>query len=117
MVDSHSTPCTPSDIVATVADRLGRDQVFGPPVQSGGATLVPVARVRAGGGLGGANRTGAPSSGAGVVARPVGAFAISPEGVVTWHPVVDVNRIVLGGQLVLALVASIAVGRRWRRRG
>jgi hypothetical protein len=68
--------------------------VFGPPAHSGGTTLVPVARVR---------------GGVGLVARPVGAFAIGPDGRVAWHPVVDVNRIVLGGQLVLGAVLLAAV--------
>jgi hypothetical protein len=104
----------PSDIVATVADRLGRDQVFGPPVASGGTTLIPVARVRAGGGVGGM-RPGATSTGAGVVARP-GAFAVGPDGKVAWHPAVDVNRIVLGGQLALAAVLVAALRRLRRRR-
>jgi hypothetical protein len=104
----------PSDIVATVADRLGRDQVFGPPVASGGTTLIPVARVRAGGGVRGM-RPGATSTGAGVVARPLGAFAVGPDGKVAWHPAVDVNRIVLGGQLALAAVL-VAASRRLRRR-
>jgi hypothetical protein len=87
-----------ADSVAALATRLGRDQVFGPPARSGGTTLVPVARVR---------------GGVGLVARPVGAFAIGPDGEVTWHPVVDVNRIVLGGQLVVGAVLLAAVlGRR-----
>jgi hypothetical protein len=93
--------------VATVADRLGRDQVFGPPVASGGTTLIPVTRVRAGGGVGGL-RPGTASTGAGVVARPLGAFAVGPDGKVAWHPAVDVNRIVLGGQLALVAVLVVA---------
>jgi hypothetical protein len=87
-----------ADPLATLATRLGRDQVFGPPVHSGGTALVPVARVR---------------TGVGVASRPVGAFVIGPDGRVAWHPVVDVNRIVLGGQLVVGAVLLAAVlGRR-----
>lgn len=111
-----AVPSAPSDVVAAVADRLGRDQVFGPPVQNGDTTLVPVARVRAGGGVG-AVRPGTPSTGAGVVARPLGAFSIGPDGKVAWHPAVDVNRIVLGGQLAFAAVLVVALRRlRGRRR-
>ncbi|NMI01011.1 hypothetical protein [Pseudonocardia acidicola] len=106
------------DLVSALADRLGRDQVFGPPVERGGATLVPVARVRAGGGTGG--RRGGPGpgggGGAGLVAKPVGAFSITADGKVAWHPAVDVNRIVLGGQLVFGTVAALAVLRSMRRR-
>jgi uncharacterized spore protein YtfJ len=96
-----------ADSVSALARRLGRDQVFGPPVQAGGTTLVPVARVRGGGGGAGGGldlRTGV-----GLQARPVGAFAIGPDGTVAWHPVVDVNRIVLGGQLVVGAVLLAAV--------
>jgi hypothetical protein len=109
-------PPAPSDVVAAVADRLGRDQVFGPAVQNGDTTLLPVARVRAGGGVGAA-RPGASSTGAGAVARPLGAFSIGPNGKVAWHPAVDVNRIVLGGQLAFAAVLVVALRRlRGRRR-
>ncbi|WP_214367671.1 hypothetical protein [Pseudonocardia sp. H11422] len=110
------------DIVTTIADRLGRDQVFGPPVERGGTTLVPVARVRAGGGTGGRRPGAGPGGGggAGIVAKPVGAFSIRPDGKVAWHPAVDVNRIVLGGQIVFGTVATLAVlstlQRRRRRR-
>lgn len=109
---------TRHDIAATVADRLGRDQVFGPPVEQSGSTFLPVAHVRAGGGGG---RDGGEGSGGGVgiIARPVGAFSISAKGKVSWHPAVDVNRIVLGGQLVVGSVAALALlllHRRARRR-
>ena len=40
------------DTVASLADRLEEHQIFGPPVQQGGTTLVPMAKVRAGGGVG-----------------------------------------------------------------
>jgi hypothetical protein len=100
-----------TDSVAALAGRLGRDQVFGPPVQSGGATLVPVARVRGGGGVAG----GGMHTGAGLEARPVGAFSVSPDGKVAWHPAVDVNRIVLGGQIAVAAVLLVALLRRGRR--
>ena len=118
---TDSTPARPaqnaparsvsSDVVAAVADRLGRDQVFGPAVTSAsGTTLVPVARVRAGGGVG-AMRPGAASTGAAAIARPMGAFSVTPDGKVSWHPAVDVNRIVLGGQLAFAAVLVVALRR------
>ncbi|MGI9064772.1 MAG: hypothetical protein ACR2FQ_13335, partial [Pseudonocardiaceae bacterium] len=77
-------------------------------------TLVPVASVRAGGGFGGRSQRG-PDGGGGFVVRPAGAWAIGEDGCVSWHPAVDVNRIVLGGQLALAAVliaATVAVRRR-----
>ncbi|WP_433284323.1 hypothetical protein ACQPZQ_24360 [Pseudonocardia sp. CA-142604] len=124
---TDSTPARPaqnvparsvsSEVVAAVADRLGRDQVFGPAVTSAsGTTLVPVARVRAGGGVG-AMRPGAASTGAAAIARPMGAFSVTSDGKVSWHPAVDVNRIVLGGQITLAAVIVLVLGvlRRPRR--
>jgi hypothetical protein len=109
---AHSTLADPAaDAVADLAGQLGRDQVFGPPAQSGGTTLVPVARVRAGGGVAG----GGAGTGVGLEARPVGAFAVGPDGKVAWHPVVDVNRIVLGGQLVVGAVLLAALLLRGRR--
>lgn len=109
-----TAPDSPVDVVAAQVDRLGVHQVFGSPVQQGGTTLVPVAKVRADGGFGG--RRPDRGGGFGFVARPAGAWAIGENGSVTWHPAVDMNRIVLGGQLALAAVlvatAVAAAGRR-----
>ena len=116
---SKNSAATPTaDLVAALADRLGRDQVFGTPVTQGTTTLVPVARVRAGGGLGGwaKRRPDQANGGVGLVARPAGAWKISEDGCVAWHPAVDVNRIVLGGQIALAAVLIAALTTR-RRRG
>lgn len=91
-----------NDFVAALADRLGKDQVFGEPVRQGDTTLLPVASVHIGGGHG-------------VAVRPAGAFAISADGSVVWHPAVSVNRIVWGGQLALAAVL-VAVAIAFRRK-
>ena len=86
--------------------------MYGEPYEAGGVTVIPAASVRGGGG-GGAGQSGEKESGKGggfgVVARPSGAWIID-HGNVTWKPVVDVNRIVLGGQAV-ALVAILVAGR------
>jgi hypothetical protein len=120
-VPAGSVPATRStepaaDPVAVLAERLGRDQVFGSPVQVAGATVVPVARVRCTGGIAAFGRGGS-RTGSGVVARPVGAYIVAADGTVAWHPAVDVNRIVLGGQIALAAVLLAAVLRGRRRRG
>lgn len=114
---SENDPGTPTaEILTALADRLGEHQVFGTPVTQGSTTLVPVARVRAGGGVGGRakRRPEQAGGGVGLVARPAGAWAISEDGAVSWHPAVDVNRIVLGGQVALAAVLIAAVSRRRR---
>jgi uncharacterized spore protein YtfJ len=118
---TSAAPTTPtadpaSTVITTIADRLGRDQVFGPPVERNGTILVPVAKVVTGGG-GGAEPAGAAGgAGAGVLARPVGAFSLDADGKVRWHPAVDVTRIVAGGQAVVAVVAAVALTRMRRRR-
>lgn len=51
-------------------------------------------------------------------AEPAGALVVDDQGV-RWVPVVDVNRIVLGGQIAFVLAAAVvawAVTRRRRRR-
>lgn len=101
------------DTLSALATRLQDNQVFGPAVQQGDTTLVPVAQVRTGGGLGGRGKRGS-GGGIGAVARPIGAWAVTSEGA-TWHPAVNVNRIVLGGQLaftVMAVAAAIAFRRK-----
>jgi hypothetical protein len=37
------------------------------------------------------------------MARPVGAYVIKPDGEVSWKPAIDVQRMVLGWQIVSAL--------------
>jgi uncharacterized spore protein YtfJ len=81
---------------------------------------VPVAVVR--GGAGGGSGQGPEEEGGeglgggyGFTARPAGAFVIR-DGKVEWRPALDVNALVLGGQLVvvvgLLVARSILRGRR-----
>jgi len=99
-------------LVEGVRDVASVKRVYGEPYETGGVTVIPAASVRGGGG-GGAGQSGEKDSGKGggfgAVARPSGAWIID-QGNVTWKPVVDVNRIVLGGQIV-GLVAILVAGR------
>ena len=99
------------DIIAQARDALTVKRVFGDPYEREGVTVIPAARVQgaAGGGSGeDPQRQGKGSgSGFGMTARPVGAFVIR-DGELSWRPAVDVNRIVLGGQVV-AIVALLTV--------
>ncbi|MFI9591637.1 spore germination protein GerW family protein [Nonomuraea sp. NPDC052265] len=100
-------------------------RVFGEPIRHGDVLVVPVARVAQGGGAGhGQGRDGkgeeigsGGGGGFGYSATPAGVFVIK-DGEVRWRPAVDVNRIVLGGQLVgLALVLTIrTIFKKWHRR-
>jgi uncharacterized spore protein YtfJ len=100
------------ELISGVRDVINVKRVYGDPYEKNGLTVIPAATVRggAGGGVGeeGGEETGK-GAGFGLQARPSGAWIIE-EGAVTWKPAVDVNRIVLGGQLV-ALTAILVAGR------
>jgi uncharacterized spore protein YtfJ len=85
--------------------------VYAEPYEQDGVTVIAAAAVRGGGGGGGGGSEDGEGAGGGfgLAARPVGAWVIK-DGDVTWKPAVDVNRIVLGGQIV-ALAAVLVVGR------
>jgi uncharacterized spore protein YtfJ len=99
------------DVIARARDAITVERVFGEPYERNGVTVIPVARVQGGaGGGGGEDPSGqgrGSGSGFGIIARPVGVFLIRGDQV-TWHPAVDVTRIVLGGQ-VLGIVAVLAL--------
>lgn len=66
-------------------------------------------------------RGGGDAEGAGFAARvkPLGVYVVQEDGV-TWRPALDLNRVILGGQVVgaismVALSFAIAFGRRRRR--
>ncbi|MBS2026701.1 MAG: sporulation protein [Deltaproteobacteria bacterium] len=97
-----------SEVLGRAADSFTARRVFSEPVQQDGSTVVFAAKVR--GGAGGGERMGAEGqlgSGFGFEGRPAGAFAIK-QGQVRWYPAIDVNRIILGGQVV-ALGALLLV--------
>lgn len=87
-------------------------RVFGEPLDKDGVTVIPAARVQgaAGGGSGeGPNGQGAGTGGGfGVNARPAGAFVIKGEDV-RWQPAVDVNKIILGAQVIAAAALLLAI--------
>jgi uncharacterized spore protein YtfJ len=99
------------DVIAQAKDTLTVKRVFGEPYEKDGVTVIPAARIQ--GGAGGGSGEDADSqgrgsgSGFGVTARPVGAFIIR-DGDLNWRPAVDVNRIILGGQVVV-VVALLTV--------
>ncbi len=87
--------------LSTIRDTLTTRRVFGDPIVIGDTTIVPVAKVRGGGGQ------AAVGAGFGVQAAPVGVFAIH-DGHVQWKPALNVNRIILGGQIV-AMTAIVTL--------
>jgi uncharacterized spore protein YtfJ len=109
------------DVIAQARDTLTVKRVFGEPYEKDGVTVIPAARVQGGAGGGsGEDPQGqgkGSGSGFGMTARPVGAFIIR-DGELSWRPAVDVNRIVLGGQLaaVAALLTVRAIIRARAKR-
>ncbi|HEV8167547.1 MAG TPA: spore germination protein GerW family protein [Actinomycetota bacterium] len=97
------------DVIAQARDALTVKRVFGEPYEKDGVTIIPAARVQGGAGGGGAEDTQGQGkgsgSGFGMTARPVGAFIIR-GGELSWRPAVDVNRVLLGAQVV-AIVALL----------
>lgn len=112
-----------SELLDKTRGDINARRVFGEPIQQGDAVIVPAAKVSggAGGGEGkGPEEQGSGSgSGFGLSARPVGAFIIR-NGQVRWRPAIDVNRVIMGMQLVVAtglLVLGKVLTARGRRRG
>ena len=93
-------------------EMLNVRQVIGEPYEKNGTTLLPAVSIRGGGGGGGGDAppgaAGGVGGGMGLTARPVGAYVIR-NGEVTWLPAIDVNRIILGGQIVA--VAALIIAR------
>lgn len=98
------------ELLDKVRGGMSARAVVAEPITQDGLTVVPVARISGGGGTGpgaeGGEGTGT-GAGFGVSSRPVGAFVIK-EGTVRWRPAIDVNRIILGGQVV-AVVALLTI--------
>jgi uncharacterized spore protein YtfJ len=107
-----------------VVDNAGK--VFGNPLTQDGLTVLPVAKISSGGGGGGGGapmpdgqETSGAGAGVGVSAKPLGVFVVR-DGTVKWRPALDVNRIILGGQIVAVvalLVARALVKSLTRRAG
>lgn len=99
------------EVIAQARDAITVKRVFGEPYEKNGVTVIPAARVQGGAGGGGGEGPEGQGKGSGtgfgLSARPVGAFLIRGDEV-SWRPAVDINRIVLGGQVV-AIVAMLTM--------
>lgn len=128
--DSPATPVGPGSYASrplAAARRLIHvRRAFGEPIQRDGVTLIPVARVRGGTGFGGGDGTVDESGdvaarhgsggggGLGVDVTPVGVYVVKGSEV-RWEPAFDLNRAIIGGQ-VLGAIAILALARALRRR-
>ena len=109
------------ETIEQAKDSMTVKRVYGDPYEKNGVTVIPAARVQGGAGGGGGEgpegQGGGSGSGFGVNAKPVGAFVIRGDEV-AWRPAIDINRIIMGGQLIaliaLLVVRSIAKARAER---
>lgn len=113
-----------NQLMQQARDTLTVNRLFGEPQERDGVTVIPVATVRGGGGGGQGEGSGPAEAGTGTGSGSGGGFGLSarPAGVyvikgdrVNWQPALDVNRIVMGGQIV-AVVALLVLRSIFRRR-
>lgn len=102
----------PTDLINKIEEALTVRRAFGDPISQDGVLVVPAARVSGGGGAGRGDteKTDKPEGtggGFGLGVTPAGAFVIR-DGRAHWRPAVNVNRIILGGQVV-AVVALLTL--------
>ncbi len=104
------------ETISTGRDAITVKRVYGEPYEKNGLTVIPAAAVMggAGGGTGEQGEQTGGGAGFGVQARPVGAYIVRGDQV-SWQPAVDLNRVILGCQL-LGLAAILLTHRRLKRR-
>lgn len=98
------------EVLGQTSDALNVRRVFGEPLERNGVIVIPVARVSGGGGGGsGEEEDGSIGKGVGfgVHATPAGMYVITDDKV-SWEPALNLNRVILGGQIV-AIVLLLVV--------
>ncbi|WP_456846030.1 spore germination protein GerW family protein [Cellulomonas sp. P5_C6] len=120
----------PADVTKAANETFTVRRVFGEAYERDGTLVIPVAKVWGGTGSGsGAGEVGVPAGaegddvpagaqvghggggGYGVHVKAVGVFVVDGSGA-HWRPALDLNRVILGGQLVGA-VALTAFALAW----
>jgi uncharacterized spore protein YtfJ len=94
------------EMIREAQGALSAKRVFAEPIERDGTMFLPAASVRGGGG-GGSDDAGNGGGGYGVMAHPIGLFEVR-DGEATWKPALDLNRAILGGQIV-AIVALLVL--------
>lgn len=101
------------EMIRGTRDALKAQIVYGEPIERNGTLIIPAAKVGGAGG-GGGDTAGNGGGGFGLTARPAGAWIIRGENV-EWRPALDLNRVILGGQIV-AIVFFLVLRSILRRR-
>jgi uncharacterized spore protein YtfJ len=101
------------DVLTKAREGMTLRTVFGEPIMHDGMVIIPVAKIAGGAGGGsGQDTSGATPSGEGagfgIRSAPVGVFVVK-DGAVTWRPAMDLNKVILGGQIV-GIVALLTIG-------
>ncbi|WP_448629619.1 spore germination protein GerW family protein [Cellulomonas soli] len=115
----------PTAIVRAASETLSVRRVFGEAYERDGALVIPVAKVMGGTGSGGGVGAHRPQreattptpqdpgsegegggGGFGIRVRPVGVYIVDERGT-HWRPALDMNRVILGGQVVGAIAVSV----------
>jgi uncharacterized spore protein YtfJ len=114
MTENTNSNTAVLDTIRDVIDHAGAGTVFGEPISQDGLTVLPAAKISGGGGGGGGSgpsNEGKDAQGAGggvgLSAKPLGVFVIK-DGKVRWQPAVDVNKVIIGAQIV-AVAAFFAL--------
>ncbi|MBO3084294.1 spore germination protein GerW family protein [Cellulomonas fengjieae] len=112
----------PASVTRAANDTFTVRRVFGEAYERDGKLVIPVARLWGGTGAGsGSGEVGVPADaqdvptggqqgyggggGYGVHVRAVGVYVVDDTGA-HWQPALDLNRVILGGQLVGAVVLT-----------
>jgi uncharacterized spore protein YtfJ len=89
-----------------IVDNATAGRVFGAPIAHDDMIILPVVKIStgAGGGRGtrpakGGRQADGTGGGFGMSVRPLGVYVLR-DGKVSWQPAIDVNTVILGGQLV-----------------
>ena len=108
------------EVVAGARDALSVNRVFGEPYERNGVTIIPAASFAGGAGGGGDNSAeGGSGAGLGLLAKPSGVYVVRGDNV-SWQPALDLNRVIMGGQIVAVALLftwrSVAKARAKRKR-
>jgi uncharacterized spore protein YtfJ len=105
-----------SETISAARDSITVSRVYGEAYERNGVTVIPAAYVQGGAGGGSGEQEGKTGGGGGfgLRAQPAGAYVIRGEQV-SWQPAFNLNRAILGCQL-LGLAALFLTHRRLTRR-